>query len=56
MNFDKDPNIKNLVQNFSSYGVTIKTKEKELPTVGEPAKDNNADAIRAADNILQQPG
>ncbi len=57
MIFDKDPSIKNLVQNFSRYGVTIKTKEKEPPTeFGQKPKVDNAGALRAADNVLQQPG
>jgi|694.fasta_scaffold00357_40 hypothetical protein len=57
MIFDKDPNVKNLVQNFSSYGITIKTKEKEPPTeLGQKPQTNNADAVRAANNVLQQPG
>lgn len=57
MIFDKDAEIKNLVQNFNKFGVTIKTKEKELPTeFGQPPKANNAAALRAADNVLQQPG
>lgn len=56
MIFDKDPNVKNLVQNFSSYGVTIKTREKEPPTEVGQKSDNNAAALRAADNVIQQPG
>lgn len=57
MIYDKDPAVKNLVQNFSSYGITIKTKDKKPPAeVGQKSDANNADAMRAAEKVLQQPG
>jgi hypothetical protein len=55
--FDSKPEIKNLVKSFNKYGIVINTAEKEMPTeFGQKPKNNNADAVRAADKVLQQPG
>jgi len=55
--FDANPAIKNLVDRFDGKGVVIKTKEKAQPTeFGKKPKTNNSAAVRAADNVLQQPG
>jgi hypothetical protein len=55
--FDSDPSLKKLVDRFDGQGVVIKTKEKQQPTeLGTKPKVNNAAAVRAANNVLQQPG
>ena len=57
MEFDKNPKLKSVIQSFNKYGLVIKTDEKEMPTeFGQKPKTSNADAVRAADKVLQQPG
>jgi hypothetical protein len=47
--FDKTPELKNLIDNFDENGITIKTKNKveEPGTVGDKAKAKNAVASSA---------
>jgi hypothetical protein len=54
--FDTNPALKQLVDRFDGHGIIIKTKEKQSTEFGSKPKVNNSAALRAADNILQQPG
>lgn len=57
MEFDKNPALKKLVDRFDGQGLIIKTKEKQQSTeFGNKPKTNNAAALRAANNVLKQPG
>lgn len=55
--FDSEPEIKDLIKSFNKYGVVINTAEEEMPTeFGQQPKDNKSDAMRAANKVLKQPG
>jgi hypothetical protein len=57
MQFDSNPQIKNLVNRFDGQGIEIKTKEKNVPTEfgQKPGIDMGA-AKSAAKNVMSQPG
>lgn len=55
--FDADPYVKKIVDRFDGKGLVIKTKEKQKPTeFGQKPPEDNAAAMRAANNVIQQPG
>lgn len=56
--FDSLPQLANVVQQFDSKGLTLKTKEKPEPTQGKPKSKSGIDASakRAANKSIQQPG
>jgi hypothetical protein len=57
MQFDANPELKNIVQSFNGQGIVLKTREKNQPTeFGKKPASNNSAAIRAANNVLKQPG
>jgi len=57
LEFDSNPNLKNIITRFDGKGLVIKTKEKEQSTeFGKKPGNDNAAAQRAADKVIQQPG
>lgn len=57
IDFDSNPELKNLVNRFDGDVVELKTKVKPDEVTGqEPNADINASAKRAAAKTLQQPG
>lgn len=56
--FDKLPQLKNIVDRFDGAGITLKTKEKPEATRSQPKNQStiNSTASRAAAKTLQQPG
>lgn len=57
MEFDKNPQVKKLVNRFDAQGIEIKTREKSPPTEfgQKPGIDMSA-AKSAAKNVMSQPG
>lgn len=55
--YDQLPQLKNIVDNFNSQGITLKTREKPEATSSDN-KPTNLDqaASRAAAKSLKQPG
>jgi hypothetical protein len=56
--FDNIPELKNIVNNFDSRGITLKTREKPEPTQGADKGTGKIDAMAksAAAKQLKQPG
>lgn len=53
--YDSNPELQSLVQNFDSRGITVKTREKEMPTVGTKKTDSVASsAKRAAAKVINR--
>ena len=55
--YDKIPQMQNIVDRFDGDGIVLKTKEEpEATQSGNKTTDLNVGAKRAANKLLQQPG
>jgi hypothetical protein len=56
LEYDNNPQIKNLVKSFNGRGLVIKTKAKDKEEVRNKKPSGNSGALAAANAVLKRPG